>query len=42
MLSTVWIRLKGGGGATFERLTARLWKEAPTIVEYGETAKKKV
>ena len=41
MLSTVWNRLKGAGGATFVRLTAKLWKEAPTIVEYGETAKKK-
>ena len=41
VLSTVWNRLKGGGGATFERLTAKLWKEAPTIVEYGVTTKKK-
>ena len=41
VLSTVWNRLKGAGGATFVRLTAKLWKEAPTIVEYGETAKKK-
>ena len=40
VLSTVWNRLKGAGGATFERLTARLWKEAPTIVEYGGTSKR--
>ena len=41
VLSTVWNRLKGPGGTTFERLAAKLWKEAPTIVEYGETTKKK-
>ena len=41
VLSTVWNRLKGSGGTAFERLAAKLWKEAPTIVEYGETTKKK-
>ena len=41
VLSTVWNRLKGAGGSAFERLTAGLWKEAPTIVGYGETSKKK-
>ena len=41
VLSTVWNRLKGAGGSAFERLTARLWKEAPTIVAYGESSKKK-
>jgi hypothetical protein len=41
VLSTVWNRFKGTGGTTFPRLTAKLWKEAPTIVEYGETTKKK-
>ena len=41
VLSTVWNRLKGKGEATFTRLAAKLWKEAPTIVEYGETTKKK-
>ena len=41
MLNTVWNRLKGTEGATFVRLTAKIWKESPTIVDYGETAKKK-
>ena len=41
VLSTVWNRLKGKGGTTFGRLAAKLWKEAPTIVDYGETNKKK-
>ena len=41
VLSTVWNRLKGKGGTTFARLTAKLWKDAPTVVEYDETAKKK-
>ena len=41
MLSTVLNRPKGAGGTAFERLAAKLWKEAPTIVEYGETTKKK-
>ena len=41
VLRTVWNRLKGSGGTTFERLAAKLWKEAPTIVEHGETNKKK-
>jgi hypothetical protein len=41
VLSTVWNRLKGKGGTAFARLAAKLWKEAPTVVEYDETAKKK-
>ena len=41
VLNTVWNRLKGTEGATFVRLTAKIWKESPTIVDYGETAKKK-
>ena len=41
VLSTVWNRLKGKGGSTFARLAAKLWKDAPTVVEYDETAKKK-
>ena len=41
VLSTIWSQLKGKGGSTFARLTANLWKETPTIVEYNETAKKK-
>ena len=41
VLSTVWNRLKGKGGTTFARLAAKLWKEAPTILEYSETTKKK-
>ena len=41
VLNTVWNRLKGTEGATFARLTANIWKESPTIVDYGETAKKK-
>ena len=41
VLSTVWNRLKGKRGTTFARLAAKLWKEAPTVVEYDETAKKK-
>ena len=41
VLNTVWNRLKGTEGAAFVRLTAKIWKESPTIVDYGETAKKK-
>ena len=41
VLNTVWNRLKGKEGAKFTRLTAKVWQEAPTIVDYGETAKKK-
>ena len=41
VLSTVWNRLKGAGGTTFERLTAKLWKEAPTVIEYGEANNKR-
>ena len=41
VLSTVWGRLKGMGGATFSRLTTNLFADPPTMVEYDETAKKK-
>ena len=41
VLSTVWGRLKGKGGTTFNRLTTNLFANPPTIVEYDETAKKK-
>jgi len=41
VLNTAWNRLKGKEGTIFVRLTAKIWKEPPTIVEYGETAKKK-
>jgi hypothetical protein len=41
VLSTIWVRLKGRGGSTFDRLTTNLFAEPPTIVAYDETAKKK-
>ena len=41
VLRTVWNRLKCKGGTTFARLAAKLWTEAPTVVKYDETAKKK-
>ena len=41
MLSTIWGRLKGKGGSTFDRLTTNLFAESPTIVAYDEMAKKK-
>ena len=41
VLNTVWNRLKGKEGAKFTRLTAKIWKGPPTVVDYDETAKKK-
>lgn len=41
VLSTVWGVLKGMSGATFARLTANLFADPPTMVEYSETSKKK-
>ena len=42
VLSTVWGRLKGKGGTTFNRLTKNLFVDPPAIIlEYEETAKKK-
>ena len=41
VLSTIWGRLKGKGGSTFGRLTTNLFGEPPTVVAYGEMAKKK-
>ena len=41
VLSTVWNRLKGKEGAKFTRLTAKIWKGPPTVIDYDVTAKKK-
>ena len=41
VLSTIWGRLKGKGGSTFDRLTTNLFAEPPSIVAYDEMAKQK-
>ena len=41
VLSTIGGRLKGKGGSTFGWLTTNLFAEPPTVVAYGEMAKKK-